>query len=37
VSIADPRALMTRPELGELAAAAAERLTAVRDAVASRG
>jgi uncharacterized protein (DUF302 family) len=37
VSIADPRALMTAPQLGELAAAAAERLTAVRDAVASRG
>jgi uncharacterized protein (DUF302 family) len=36
VSIADPRALMTTPQLAELAAAAAERLTAVRDAVASR-
>jgi uncharacterized protein (DUF302 family) len=36
VSIADPRALMTAPQLAELAAAAAERLTAVRDAVASR-
>jgi uncharacterized protein (DUF302 family) len=37
VSIADPRALMPGPQLAELAAEAAERLTAVRDAVASRG
>jgi hypothetical protein len=37
VSIADPRALMPGPQLAALAAEAAERLTAVRDAVASRG
>ena len=37
VSIADPQTLMTAPQLTELAAAAAKRLTAVRDAVASHG
>ena len=37
VSIADPRVLMPGPQLAALAAEAAERLTAVRDAVASRG
>jgi uncharacterized protein (DUF302 family) len=36
-SIADPRMLMPGPELAELAAEAAERLTAVGDAVAPRG
>jgi uncharacterized protein (DUF302 family) len=37
VLIADPRALMSGPELAELAAIAAERLGAVRDALGSPG
>jgi hypothetical protein len=36
-STASPRALMSGPELAELAAIAAERLGAVRDALGSPG